>query len=62
MNYLETMRRHIQNLRNSISNPSKETLAAWRLEDARHEMLRDYYSRQEDDDFDFGFTSEVKVK
>jgi hypothetical protein len=51
-------------LRKSIPNPSAATLAAWRLEDARHEMLSNFYASQEadDDDFTFDFTSEVKRK
>lgn len=61
MNYFEIMKRHIQNLRNSVANPSKETLAAWHLDDTHRELLQNSED-QEDDDFDFGFTSEVKVK
>lgn len=61
MNYLEIMKRHIQNLRNSVANPSKETLAAWRLEDTHCELLQNAED-QEDDDLTFDFTSEVKVK
>lgn len=66
MNYetYKMMLNHIQNLRNSLSGePSADTLAAWRLDDASHAMLLDYYARQEDDDsFAFDFTSEVKRK
>jgi hypothetical protein len=51
-------------LRRSIPNPSAATLAAWRLEDAQHEMLSNFYANQEADDnnFTFDFTSEVKRK
>ena len=69
MNYsnldiMDMMMKHTQDLRQSIPNPPAATLAAWHLDDARHEMLRDYYARQEDDDdgFTFEFTSEVKRK
>lgn len=65
---LDIMINHIQNLRRSLpGEPSPETLAAWRLEDERRQMLRDYYAQQEaatddDNDFTFDFTSEVKRK
>ena len=61
---LDIMINHIQNLRRSLpGEPSPETLAAWRLEDARRQMLRDYYAQQEDpDDFTFSFSSEVNPK
>jgi hypothetical protein len=51
-------------LRSSLTgDPSASTQAAWRLEDARRQVLRDYYAQQEDpDDFIFEFTSEVKRK
>ena len=61
----DMMMKHTQNLRRSLSGePSAATFAAWHLEDARREMLRDFYARQEedDDDFTFDFTSEVKLK
>ena len=62
---IDMMIKHTQDLRRSLSgNPSAPTLAAWHLEDSRHEMLRDYYARQEEEDsgFTFDFTSEVKRK
>ena len=69
MNYsnldiMDMMMKHTQDLRRSIPNPSAATLAAWRLEDSRHEMLSNLYASQEadDDDFTFDFTSEVKRK
>ena len=71
MNYsklelLEMQIRHTQDLRRSLSSePSAETLAAWRLDDARNEIMRRYYARQEADVEEtphFSFTSEVKLK
>ena len=69
MNYsnldiMDMMMKHTQDLRRRIHNPSAATLAAWRLEDAQHEMLSNFYASQEadDDDFTFDFTSEVKRK
>ena len=61
---IDMMAKHTQDLRQSISDPSASTLSAWRLEDARHEMLRNFYASQEEDDgyFTFDFTSEVKRK
>ena len=61
---IDMMTKHTQDLRRSIPNPSAATLSAWRLEDARHEMLSNFYASQEadDDDFTFDFTSEVKRK
>lgn len=61
---IDMMTKHTQNLRSSLTgDPSTSTQAAWRLEDARRQMLRDYYARQEDPDgFTFEFTSEVKRK
>jgi len=53
-------------LRRSLSSePSAETLAAWRLEDARNAIMRRYYARQEADAEGtphFTFSSEVKLK
>lgn len=60
MEYFDIMRSHIQNLRRSFSNPSEQTLAAWRYEDARHELLQDFEPQDEDDTL--AFTSEVTVK
>ena len=70
MNYsklelFEIQLRHTQDFRRSIPNPSAATLAAWRLEDARNEIMRKYYARQEADTEEvphFSFTSEVKLK
>ena len=61
---IDMMTKHTQDLRSSLTGDSSAaTQAAWRLEDARRQMLRDYYARQEDpDDFTFDFTSEVKRK
>ena len=61
---IDMMTRHVQNLWSSLSGePSPATLAAWRMEDARNEQLRESYIQQEDsDDFTFDFTSEVNPK
>ena len=61
---IDMMAKHTQDLRSSLTgDPSAATQAAWRLEDTRLQMLRDYYARQEDpDDFTFDFSSEVKRK
>ena len=60
---MDMMMKHTQDWRRSIPNPSEAILAEWRLEDARNEILRKYYARQEEDDgFTFEFTSEVKGK
>ena len=61
---IDMMTKHTQDLRSSLTSaPSADTQAAWRLDDTRRQMLRDYYARQEDpDDFTFDFTSEVKRK
>ena len=62
MDNFEMMMKHIQDLRRSLSGTlSAATLAAWRLQDAKYAMLMDYYAQQ-DDDFTFDFTSEVKRK
>ena len=56
MDTIDMMMKHIQDLRRSIpGKPSAATLAAWHLEDIRHD-------RQDEDDFTFDFTSEVKQK
>ena len=70
MNYsnlelLEMQIRRTQDWRRSVPNPSAETLAAWRLDDARNEIMRRYYARQEADVEEtphFSFTSDVKLK
>ena len=61
---IDMMAKHTQDLRSSLAGaPSASTQAAWRLEDARRQVLRDYYAQQEDpDDFTFDFSSEVKRK
>ena len=61
---IDMMAKHTQDLRSSLTgDPSASTQAAWRLEDARRQVLRDYYAQQEDpDDFTFDFTSEVNPK
>ena len=61
---IDLMAKHVQDLRSSLTGaPSADTQAAWRLDDTRRQMLRDYYARQEDpDDFTFDFTSEVNPK
>ena len=61
---IDLMAKHVQDLRSSLTGaPSADTQAAWRFDDARRQMLRDYYARKEDpDDFTFDFTSEVKRK
>ena len=61
---IDMMAKHTQDLRSTLTDaPSADTLAAWRIDDARRQMLRDYYARQEDpDDFTFEFTSEVTRK
>lgn len=65
LDVIDMMTRHVQNLRSSLSGePSPATLAAWRMEDARNEQLRESYIQQEeaDDDFTFSFSSEVNPK
>ena len=61
---IDLMAKHVQDLRSSLaSTPSADTQAAWRLQDAKWQMLRDYYAQQEDpDDFTFSFSSEVNPK
>ena len=71
MNYsnfelLEMQIRHTQELRRCLGGePSADTLAAWRLDEARNEIMRRYYARQEagvEEAPHFTFTSEVKLK
>ena len=71
MNYsrlelLEMQIRHTQELRRCLAGEeSAATLAEWRLEDARNEIMRRYYARQEagvEEAPHFTFTSEVKLK
>lgn len=63
---IDMMMKHTQDLRGSLSGePSAATLAAWRLDDARNEIMRRYYARQEagaEETPHFTFTSEVKLK
>ena len=65
--------RHIQDIRKTIPNPTEETLAAWRLDDLRHETTLRYYealeaaeeakaSAEAEEDYTFSITSEVKLK
>ena len=67
------MMEHSKKMRMSVKNPSEATLAAWRWEDSKNEMILRYYERQEaaeaaaakaakDDDDTFHITTEVKIK
>lgn len=64
---------HQQQIRKGIANPSDETRAIWRVEDAKQQFLLKYYEQEEaaakakaeaaaDDDYTFTITSEVKLK
>ena len=64
---------HQQQIRKGIVNPSEETRAIWRVEDAKQQFLLKYYEQEEaaakakaeaaaDDDYTFTITSEVKLK
>lgn len=62
---------HYKKIRQAQENPSKETLAAWRWQDAKDELLLSIYEREEaaaaaaaakDDDDTFDLTTEVKIK
>lgn len=67
---LDLFRNHTLLLRNSISDePSSETQAVWGWEDARYQMMRDYWLKQEtaatavtkdDDDFNIVITTKEK--
>ena len=68
---MKIMMEHSQKIRQSIKDPSKETLAAWRWQDAKDELLLQIYEREEaaaaaaaakDDDDTFDLTTEVKIK
>ena len=65
--------RHIQDIRKTVPNPTDATLAAWRLEDFRHETTLRYYEALEaaeqakaeaasEEDYTFSITSEVKLE
>ena len=51
---------HQQQIRKGIANPSDETRAIWRVEDAKQQFLLKYYEQEED--YTFTITSEVKLK
>ena len=57
--------RHRKYLRQTLNdNPSRETLAAWNLEDERLQLFREYNTKKEESDSEiiFNFSSEVKQK
>ena len=76
MNYKKSdiqryMMAHYRNMRQGVENPSKETLAMWRWQDAKDEFVLRMYEREEaaaaakaaKEDVDtFHITSEVKIK
>lgn len=62
MKAFDLMTQHIQNLRNSVPDPSEETLAAWQIEDLRHELIEEAAAQDDDDDPSFAFESEVKIR
>ena len=64
---------HQQQIRKGIANPSDETRAIWRVEDAKQQFLLKYYEQEEaaekakaeaaaTDNYDISITSEVKLK
>lgn len=64
---------HQQQIRKGIADPSEETQAIWRVEDAKQQFLLKYYEQEEvaakakaeaeaGEDYTFSITSEVKVK
>ena len=64
---------HQQQIRKGIDNPSDETRAIWRVEDAKQQFLLKYYEQEEaaarakaeaaaEEDYTFTITSEVKLK
>ena len=64
---------HQQQIRKGIADPSEETRAIWRVEDAKQQFLLKYYEQEEaaarakagaeaEEDYTFSITSEVKVK
>ena len=64
---MKIMMEHSQKIRQSIKDPSKETLAAWRWQDAKNELLLSIYEREEaaaaaTDDDTLTLTTEVKIK
>ena len=76
MTNVEMMRymiHHQQQIRKGIANPSEETRAIWRVEDAKQQFLLKYYEQEEaaakakveaaaEEDYTFTITSEVKLK
>lgn len=67
------MIRHQEQIRKGMSNPSEETRAVWRVEDAKQQFLLKYYEQEEsaakakaeaaaEEDYTFTITSEVKLK
>ena len=64
---MKIMMEHSKKMRQSIKDPSKETLAAWRWQDAKNELLLSIYEREEaaaaaTDDDTLTLTTEVKIK
>ena len=62
---------HQQQIRKGIADPSDETRAIWRVEDAKQQFLLKYYEQEEaaakakaeaEEDYTFSITSEVKLK
>ena len=64
---------HQQQIRKGITDPSEETRAIWRVEDAKQQFLLKYYEQEEaaakakaeaaaEEDYTFTITSEVKLK
>lgn len=46
-----------------MPDPSEETLAAWQIEDLRHELIEEAAAQEDDDDDpSFAFESEVKIR
>ena len=76
MNYKKSdiqryMMAHYRNMRQGVENPSKETLAMWKLQDAKDEFVLRMYEREEaaaaakaarDNEDTFHITTEVKIK
>ena len=62
---------HYRNMRQGVENPSEETLAMWRWQDAKDEFVLRMYEREEaaaaakaaeDNEDTFHITTEVKIK
>lgn len=64
--YYRYMMWHEQQLRNSISDPSEETLRIWKMQDARKRAIYEFCRQDEAaeavEDYNIHITSEVKVK